>query len=129
MKNQNFSKQLEMDYQEASLIFSSETLNAMQMVQVNGGGFLTEFTKYFGPAVTTKFVSDLYDSVVNWIKSNTGTTPNENSVTVNPRTGEFKVTGTGNEIIIDSITPGGIYNIRITPIPTPINNAPTSSGN
>lgn len=112
-------EKLELDYTEASELFSTETLSAMQMAKVNGGNAWAKLAQKVAEWVGAALAEEITRMIIGHFEKGDGTTLGEDDIEFGP-TG-FTVNETSYEIRTDSIiynpdgTVKGIYGLNITP--------------
>ncbi|MEN5231840.1 hypothetical protein [Sphingobacterium faecium] len=102
-----------MRFDEAESLFSGETLNAMQMAEINGQvGWWAAIKGAVGGALVDAGITDLYNTVKGWLGSDD---PQFNGPRPTITFGkiiaiEIPEAGGTFEFYADSIGPGGVYN-------------------
>lgn len=110
-------EKLELDYTEASELFSTETLSAMQMAKVNGGNWqkiLIELTKIMSEVLAQEAINALIEHYT----LSDGTTISENEVSFEIKTqvatvilpngttiGKATINSDGSMVFEDLVTP------------------------
>lgn len=125
---------LSMQFDEASLLFSSETLCAMQMSRIRGGddGWFSDIWDSVKDGISDGVLGDAYDSVKNWVKSFFEDGPTGGGTKGSPRIvvgdGTYEIIPDGYDgtitLTVDSVVNGNSYGVKLELSPTPTPPAP-----
>lgn len=97
--NEFLVNELDMNMDEAMELFSTETLDAMQMANVAGGaGWWTKAAEWVAGIAVGTIVESIYNDICSWFTEKGEPTPNPNEISI--REGEWTFKGKADSIII-----------------------------